>query len=330
PNGSFTYTPAANYNGPDSFIYQASDGHGGLTKATVSLTVTPVNDPPVVTGDSYSTAEDTPLTMPAPGVLGNDSDPDGDTLSATQVTGPAHGTLTLNPNGSFTYTPAANYNGPDSFIYQASDGHGGLTKATVSLTVTPVNDPPTVTVAAGGGCGTDDRSGTINLTLSDPDSATLTVTGTSSNTTLVPNSQISFGGSGASRTLTVSTVSGRTGVAVVTVTVSDGSATATVPVTVRATGNGNDTVSGTAGGDILFAQNGDDTISGLAGNDLLCGGSGNDVLGGGDGADTLVGGMGNDRLTGGLGADRFVGGAGTDTATDLTAAQGDTQDGSIP
>jgi VCBS repeat-containing protein len=330
PNGSFTYTPAANYNGPDSFIYQASDGHGGLTKATVSLTVTPVNDPPVVTGDSYSTAEDTPLTVSAPGVLGNDSDPDGDTLSATLVTGPAHGTLTLNPNGSFTYTPAANYNGPDSFIYQASDGHGGLTKATVALTVTPVNDPPTVTVAAGGGCGTDDRSGTINLTLSDPDSATLTLTAASSNTTVLPNGQIALAGAGANRTMTVSTVSGRTGTAVVTVTVSDGTAIATVPVTVRATGNGNDTVAGTSGADIVFGQNGDDAVTGLGGNDLLCGGSGNDVLNGGDGADTLVGGMGNDRLTGGLGADRFVGGPGTDTATDITAAQGDTEDGTIP
>ncbi|HEY6743479.1 MAG TPA: Ig-like domain-containing protein, partial [Lapillicoccus sp.] len=315
PTGTFEYQPDQDFVGTDTFTYRASDGQLTSNVATVTLTVTPVNDPPVVTGDSYSTAEDTPLTVAAPGVLGNDSDPDtGDTLTATQVTGPAHGTLTLDPSGSFTYTPAANYNGPDSFIYQASDGHGGLTKATVSLTVTPVNDPPTVTVAAGGGCGTDDRSGTINLTLSDPDSATLTLTAASSNTTLLPTIQITFAGTGANRTMAVSTVSGGTGTAVITVTVSDGSATATVPVTVRATGNGNDTVTGTAGADIVFAQNGDDTISGLAGNDLLCGGSGKDVLRGGDGADTLVGGAGNDRLTGGADADRFSGGAGTDTA----------------
>jgi VCBS repeat-containing protein len=331
PTGTFEYQPDQDFVGTDTFTYRASDGQLTSNVATVTLTVTPVNDPPVVTGDSYSTAEDTPLTVAAPGVLGNDSDPDsGDTLTATQVTGPAHGTLTLNPNGSFTYTPAANYNGPDSFIYQASDGHGGLTKATVALTVTPVNDPPTVTVAAGGGCGTDDRSGTINLTLSDPDSATLTLTAASSNTTVLPNGQIALAGAGANRTMTVSTVSGRTGTAVVTVTVSDGTAIATVPVTVRATGNGNDTVAGTSGADIVFGQNGDDAVTGLGGNDLLCGGSGNDVLNGGDGADTLVGGMGNDRLTGGLGADRFVGGPGTDTATDITAAQGDTEDGTIP
>ena len=92
--------------------------------------------------DSYTTAEDTPLTAPAPGVLANDSDADGDTLTATLVSGPAHGTLALNANGSFTYTPAANYCGPDSFTYTLGDGHGGSDTATVSITVVCVNDPP--------------------------------------------------------------------------------------------------------------------------------------------------------------------------------------------
>ncbi len=80
------------------------------------------------------------------------------------VTGPSHGTLTLNADGSFSYTPAANFNGSDSFTYRASDGTLTSNVATVTLTVTAVNDAPTVTVAAGGTCGADDRSGTINLT----------------------------------------------------------------------------------------------------------------------------------------------------------------------
>ena len=330
--GNVSYRPDPDYSGSDSFTYRAQDPSGTLSNlATVSFTVAPVNDAPVATADSYSTAEDSPLTMAAPGVLGNDTDVDGDALTAVLAIGPAHGTLTLNANGSFSYVPAADYTGPDSFTYQARDPSGVVSATvTVSLTVTPVNDAPTVSVAENGSCGTNDRSGTINLTVADPDSAALTLTAASSNTALLPNNQVTFAGTGASRSMTVSTVSGRTGTAVVTVTVSDGSATATVPVTVRATGNGNDTVAGTSGADMVFGQNGDDTATGLAGNDLLCGGSGNDVLNGGDGADTLVGGMGNDRLTGGLGADRFVGGAGTDTATDLTAAQGDTQDGTIP
>ena len=74
-----------------------------------------MNDPPVSADDTYATDEDTALTIAAPGVLANDSDLDGDALTATVVTGPSHGTLTLNSDGSFTYTPAVNYHGPDSF-----------------------------------------------------------------------------------------------------------------------------------------------------------------------------------------------------------------------
>jgi uncharacterized delta-60 repeat protein len=149
--GKVRYTPAANYNGPDSFTYTACDDGttNGLADpqcdtATVTITVTPVNDPPAARDDSYSTAEDTPLTVAAPGVLGNDTDADGDPLSvaAAAVTGPAHGTLTLNQDGSFTYTPAADFNGTDTFTYKASDGTADSTAATVTVTVTPVNDPP--------------------------------------------------------------------------------------------------------------------------------------------------------------------------------------------
>jgi VCBS repeat-containing protein len=336
-DGSFTYVPDANYNGPDSFTYRASDGTLDSNPATVAITVTPVNDAPVATNDAYSTNEDTPRTVAAPGVLGNDTDPDGNPLSAALGTPPSHGTLTLNADGSFTYTPAANYNGTDTFTYRASDNGGAQSNpATVTITVTPVNDTPTVAVAAGGTCGTNDRSGTINLTVGDVDSplATLTVSATSSNTTLVPNSNIAVGGNGgnvANRTLTATAVAGRTGTAVLTVTVRDGQqASGSVQVTVRVGGNGNDSLRGGAGTDLAFGQNGNDTLSGLGGNDLLCGASGDDILSGGDADDTLAGGAGNDRLTGGPGADRFSGGAGNDAATDFAAAQGDTTDGTIP
>jgi VCBS repeat-containing protein len=141
-DGTFTYTPAANYHGPDSFTYQADDGNGGTNTATVNLTVNPVNDAPVAANDSYTTDEDTPLTIVAPGILNNDTDVDGDTLTESVVTGPAHGTLTINADGSFTYTPDANYNGPDSFTYKANDGTVDSNVATVSINVTPVNDAP--------------------------------------------------------------------------------------------------------------------------------------------------------------------------------------------
>src|SRR5204863_219821 len=81
-------------------------------------------------------------TVGAPGVLSNDSDVDGDSLTAVLVTGPSHGTLTLNANGSFTYTPSSNYNGSDSFTYRANDGQANSNLATAALTITAVNDAP--------------------------------------------------------------------------------------------------------------------------------------------------------------------------------------------
>ncbi len=146
-DGTFNYTPATNFNGTDSFTYKASDGTTqSANTATVSITVTPVNDPPVaVANPSYSTLEDTPLTInAASGVLANDTDVDGDTLTAVMVTtvSAASGSLTLNSNGSFTYTPAANFSGTASFTYHARDAALDSNVVTATITVTPVNDPP--------------------------------------------------------------------------------------------------------------------------------------------------------------------------------------------
>jgi large repetitive protein len=104
------------------------------------------NRPPVAVNDSYTTLEDTVLTVPAPGVLGNDSDPDGNPITAQLVSGPTRGTLTLNADGSFSYTPNSNLNGPDSFTYNAFDGQvASLQPATVTINVTAVNDAPSFT-----------------------------------------------------------------------------------------------------------------------------------------------------------------------------------------
>ncbi|QKS29606.1 MAG: tandem-95 repeat protein [Candidatus Accumulibacter similis] len=141
-DGSFTYTPAADYLGPDRFTYLANDGQADSNIATVTLTVTPVNDAPVATGDAFTLAEDTPLNVPPSGVLANDSDIDSATLTAALVSGPQHGTLTLGSDGGFTYVPDADYSGPDSFTYLANDRQADSNIATVTLTVTPVNDAP--------------------------------------------------------------------------------------------------------------------------------------------------------------------------------------------
>ena len=141
-DGSFSYAPNANFNGADSFTYKASDTTADSNVATVTIAVNAVNDAPVATNDSYTTSEDTALTVAAPGVLANDTDVDSNTLTIALVSGPANGTLTLNPDGSFIYTPAANFNGSDSFTYTASDGTADSNVATVTIAVAAVNDAP--------------------------------------------------------------------------------------------------------------------------------------------------------------------------------------------
>jgi len=136
---SVSYTPAANYFGPDSFTYTIDDGNGEDDTATVTVTVTNVNDPPVVAGESYTIDQDTVLNVVAPGLLANDSDIDGDTLSAVSYSGgvTAHGVVAGNANGGFTYTPNPGYAGSDSFTYRVTDGT--VTSAPVTVTII-IND----------------------------------------------------------------------------------------------------------------------------------------------------------------------------------------------
>ncbi len=141
-DGSFTYAPDDNFNGVDSFTYKASDGQSESAEVLVSLTVTAVADAPAAADDGYTTREDTPLNVVAPGVLSNDFDAEGDLLSAILVSEPAKGTLSLSGNGAFLYTPADNFNGTDAFTYNASDDALSSNIATVTIMVTAVNDAP--------------------------------------------------------------------------------------------------------------------------------------------------------------------------------------------
>jgi VCBS repeat-containing protein len=143
PDGSFEYSPDTDFSGSDSFSYQASDGALSSGTTLVTLTVTPINDSPVAVGDSYSTNEDTQLVvLAAGGLLANDTDSDSTGLAVEKVTDPAHGTLHLNADGSFTYDPAADFTGSDSFTYRTGDGNSFSTAAQVSITVEPVDDAP--------------------------------------------------------------------------------------------------------------------------------------------------------------------------------------------
>ena len=142
-DGSFTFTPAPNTSGQVTFTYKVTDGTMDSFVTTVRINVNTVNDPPVANPDSYSTSENTQLTVQAPGVLSNDDEVDSVSLTALLVTGPANGTLTLNADGSFRYVPTAGFAGADSFTYRANDGSANSNVATVSITVSGVNDPPT-------------------------------------------------------------------------------------------------------------------------------------------------------------------------------------------
>lgn len=140
PNGTISYTPAANNNGSDSFTYRVSDGGLNSNTATVSISIAAVNDAPTAIDNAFSTMFQTLLDVPAAsGVLANDSDVDGDSLTVSPVSSPTHGTLTLNANGSFQYAPAPGYVGTDSFSYTVSDGLAS-SQATVTITVTPPPD----------------------------------------------------------------------------------------------------------------------------------------------------------------------------------------------
>lgn len=142
-DGSFTYTPNAGFSGTDSFTYQANDGSLDSNVATVTLNISGDNDAPIAVADNYFVDEDDTLTTTASnGILVNDSDPDGDTLEAQLVDTTSNGSLTLNSDGTFTYTPDTDFEGTDSFTYQLTDGQLTSTTVTVTITVSDVNDAP--------------------------------------------------------------------------------------------------------------------------------------------------------------------------------------------
>jgi VCBS repeat-containing protein len=141
-DGTYLYTPAANYTGSDTFLYQLCDVSGDCSVATVTLTVSPVNDLPLAMNDAAATPENTRLRG---SVAGNDT-PSGDggnVWSLVETDGGAlHGTVTMSANGSFTYTPVASYFGPDAFTYQLCDANGDCSTATVALTVNNAGHAP--------------------------------------------------------------------------------------------------------------------------------------------------------------------------------------------
>src|SRR5215813_2807042 len=144
-DGSFSYTPAVNFTGTDSFAYKINDGTNDSNEATVTVAVIQAGNVPVAINDFYNTDKETPLNVPARGVLANDNDADtpAANLVASLVIGPARaGSFTLNPDGSFDYMPTAGFTGTDSFTYKVNDGTSDSNIAMVTIAVLPPNTFP--------------------------------------------------------------------------------------------------------------------------------------------------------------------------------------------
>ncbi|MER5867069.1 FG-GAP-like repeat-containing protein [Kitasatospora sp. NPDC002040] len=248
-------TAVADLNGDGRLDVATANSNGSATYVNdASVLLNTTNRPPTAANDSYGqVGADTPLVVGAPGVLGNDADPDGNPLTASVVTGPAHGTLALNPDGSFSYQPGSAYVGSDSFSYKATDATNESNVATVTITVTAGCRGLAATITGNGGV-TGTSGADVIVTGNGNDS----VSGNGGNDTIC-----TFGGNDA--------VSAGTGADYVDA------------------GDGNDAVSGGDGNDILQGGAGDDALSGGNGGDTVVGGAGGDTLAGGSGADVCAG-----------------------------------------
>ncbi|MCL4874213.1 tandem-95 repeat protein [bacterium] len=183
PDGSFRYEPLPDYNGQDSFSYRVVTALSESNIAAVVLTVNSVNDAPVAADDSASTFREMPVVI---NVLANDSDIDGDALTASSLAGPQNGTALINPDQTITYTPLQGFTGVDSFTYRAYDGAAESNDATVTITVqdrpeaiddtySTLEDTP-LQVAAPGVLGNDSGEGDLTAQLaSGPSNGSLTL-----------------------------------------------------------------------------------------------------------------------------------------------------------
>jgi Ca2+-binding RTX toxin-like protein len=366
-DGTVTFTPADNFNGPATITYTVVDGQGGEDTGEAVVSVGAVNDGPVANDDSDTTDEDTPVTVD---LIGNDTDDDGDPLTVISATvDPAQGTLVDNGDGTVTFTPADNFNGDATISYEISDGNGGTDTAEHTVTVTPVNDGPDA-VNDDAGEVVVGNTITINPLVNDtdPEDDTLTIVGATvpalQGTVTFTDDQIEFTPTPdfegeATITYTIEDPDGGSDTAEITVFVRDGivsgtetgeliddnytgdpgndmvdsgdNVLSTDPADedddIIVAGGGNDTIIAGDGDDSIDAGTGDDQVNGGTGDDTIDGGEGNDTLQGAAGDDSIDGGIGDDSITGGGDDDTLIGGEGNDT---LNGSSGnDSIDGGI-
>lgn len=337
-DGSFSFDPGDAYDdlgdgesAIEVVTYTIDDGNGNVDTATLTITILGANDGPVAQVFSTSGVEDGSI---AGQLIANDID--GDPLTFAALTNPANGSLIVNEDGSFTYTPDANFNGTDSFTFEVQDAIGAIDTQTVTLTIDAVNDAPAVdpglltngifadidTPASIFGISVSDidaentevqvelsvGQGTLNISTFIPGGLTAgNITNNNTNSVLLVGTIAAINATLASATYVPNT--GFSGTDTLQVTVNDlgnngsgGALTALQPINISV---GGDTIIGTDVGETLVGGDASDVIFGLGGNDNLFGGLGNDVLLGGDGDfDVIFADEGDDILDGG---DDFLG-----------------------
>ena len=347
--GEYTYIPAANFNGSDSFKVVVADPSGATAVQTITVGVAAVNDAPVAdAAAALSTNEDNSVS----GAVAA-SDVDGETLGYAVAQGPSNGTVTLNTaTGEYTYAPAANFAGGDSFDVAVADASGATRLQRVSVTVSAVADVPTLAVVnpiivpagvvlAGlnsaetltGSAGSDTINGNAGNDILDGNGATAITVGLDIASALGADldgseslslriDNVPVGGTlsagiqnqDGSWSLTVAQLPGLT----VSASVTGGFTLAVTATSSEANGS---TATATASIEVILSPDanfmsggaGNDTMTGGTGNDTMYGNSGNDTISGGNGNDLIYGGKNNDILSGGAGDDRLDGNSGDDT-----------------
>ncbi|PYI50081.1 Ig-like domain-containing protein [Paenibacillus flagellatus] len=314
PDGSWTYVPNPGYVGPDIFTVTVNDEKGGIATSAVTVHMTDKpNESPTVPNYNVTTPNDIPVSG---SVLG--ADPDGDTLTYVKGSDPQHGTVTVYPDGTWTYAPNSGYVGPDSFTVTVSDGRGGTVTSTVTVNVTEKpNKPPTArdenittpkdTSVTGSVYGTDPDGDPLTYTKgSNPQHGTVTVS-PDGTWTYVPNS--GYVGPD-SFTVTVSDGKGGTITTKVTINVTD-------PGTDSGTDPGNDPDPGTNPDPVTPNQ---PSTGGGTGTPSTGGGTGTPSTGGGTGTPSTGGGTGTPSTGGGTGTPSTGGGTGTPSTGGGTGA----------
>ena len=300
PDGTITYTPNPDYNGSDTITYTVRDPDGNEATSTVTVTVNPVNDAPVANPDTATTTSGVPVTIP---VLLNDTDVDGDPLAILGTPTATEGTVTVNPDGTITFTPPADFAGTSTITYEITDGEGGTATSTVTVLVGAPGRDGIVRGTPGGDLIDGAYVDPFDGDRIDANDAIIPGDG--------PNDDRVVAGDGDD-------------------TVRAGADDDTV-----FGGTGNDSLFGGPGDDQLFGEDGDDTIFGGDGSDSAFGGDGNDLIdtrGGGtaplpdrdypglyaadsdplDDRDTVFGGRGDDTILTGDDNDVIFGGRGAD------------------